>query len=597
MIVTLTDNDPDVPDVYFFEHTSGQNDFRLGNRQSQGFDNSHQFTKAGIYAIRGVFGSSGGAQSIDCLGFIEIVEDKIPDIKILNCNDKKLAVIVNNFDKYEDILINFGDNTSHVLKKPDNQIIHTYSAENTFTVTTQGRFNDGYTNCTANTYTIKIQNTIQSFNFQELTINNSSNITINIANNPNIFSSLVEKKEGESFIDIAKVGNGITTILLENRDLKNNIYYYQVQTPSICGSEPLSRVISSVYLTGESWVKENHLKWQRYEGDDFEKYIIYRDGTVYQEITNKEITEFSDIFPNIKCQQIYNYQIVVQLTSYAKVKSNISTIITSSSIIPNPPFEVVSSVEDGKIKLSWKSLLPDNDKIVIDKLVNGQIKESKTVIGSQWIDSNVSPSDTSYCYQLSIKDDCDNLSTKVKTCPVLLEAIKKESENILSWTTFEGFDNQANYTLEVLEEDYTLREEVLLSSEINMFSHPKPDFPPTLTIYRIRVNHPTNPNLTSYSNEVIIEEITSVEIPDAFTPNNDGLNDTFQVIAKALKNFKIEIFDRWGHLVFASENTLNQWDGKVNGADAPSGVYVYIVSGTDSKGKKIDKKGSVLLIR
>jgi gliding motility-associated-like protein len=597
MIVTLTDNDPSIPDVYFFEHTAGQRDFKLGNRQSQGFDNSHLFTKAGIYAIRGVFGSGGGAQSIDCLGFVEIVEDKAPDIKVLNCQNRKLAIIVNNFDEYEDIFVDFGDNSSSIIKNTQKQIIHTYTSENNFIITAKGRFSDGYTNCTASTFNIKAQNSIQNFAFQELSINSNTNVSIKISDNPNTFSALMEKKEGESFTEITKVGNGITAILLENRDLKNNIYYYQVQTPSICSSEPVSRIISTVYLNGESWAKENHLEWQRYWGDDFEKYIVYRDGAVYKEISNKEITEFSDIPPNIKCQQTYQYQIVVQLTTSAKVKSNLSTIITSSTIAPNPPFEVVSSVEEGKIKLSWKSLFPDSEKVVIEKIVENQVRETKMLTGNNWIDANVSPSDTSYCYQISIKDDCNNLSSKVKTCPILLKGVKEEFENELSWTSYQSFGNQANYTLEVLEEDYTLREEISLSREKNTFIHPKPDLPPALTIYRIKVSNLSNENLISYSNEVIIEESISIQAPDAFTPNGDGLNDTFQVIAKALKNFKVEIFDRWGRLVFASENTLNQWDGTIQGNDAPLGVYVYIVSGADNKGKKLNQKGSLLLMR
>jgi gliding motility-associated-like protein len=583
--------------VYFFEQTSGQQDFKLGNRQSQGFDNSHVFSKAGVYAIRGVFGSGGGAQSIDCLGFIEIVEDKAPDIKVLNCQNRKLAIIVDSFDEYEDILVDFGDNTSSILNSTQTQIVHTYSSENNFTITAKGRFSDGYTNCTASTFTIKAQNSIQHFDFQELSINSNTNVTLNILDNPNIFSFLMERTDEEGFKEITKVGNGITTILLEDRDLKNNIYYYQVQTPSVCGSQPVSRIISTVYLKGESLAKENHLEWQRYWGDDFEKYIIYRDGAVYQEISNKETTEFYDVSPNIKCQETYQYQVVVQLTTNAKVKSNLSTIITSSTITPNPPFEVISSVEDGKIKLSWKSLFPDREQIVLEKIVENQLRETKTLSDNTWIDSNVNPSDTSYCYQISIKDDCNNFSSKVKTCPILLTGIKEEFENQLSWTSYEGFGNQVVYTLEVLEEDYSLREEISLSREKNTFTHPKSDLPTALTIYRIKVRHLSNENLISYSNEVIIEESISILIPEAFTPNGDGLNDTFQVTVKALKSFKIEIFDRWGHLVFASENTLTQWDGTIQGNDAPLGVYVFIVSGADNKGKKLQQKGSFLLMR
>jgi gliding motility-associated-like protein len=62
-----------------------------------------------------------------------------------------------------------------------------------------------------------------------------------------------------------------------------------------------------------------------------------------------------------------------------------------------------------------------------------------------------------------------------------------------------------------------------------------------------------------------------VYIPNAFTPNNDGVNDTFKPIISGaiILNYQISIFDRWGNLVFSSNNPEESW----NGENAPSGVY------------------------
>ncbi|MBN2682972.1 MAG: gliding motility-associated C-terminal domain-containing protein [Bacteroidales bacterium] len=76
-----------------------------------------------------------------------------------------------------------------------------------------------------------------------------------------------------------------------------------------------------------------------------------------------------------------------------------------------------------------------------------------------------------------------------------------------------------------------------------------------------------------------------LEIPSAFTPNADGINDTWAIKdVESVENIEIEIFNRWGQLMFSFSGTgseyaslENQWDGTYNGNPAPLGSYVYIV--------------------
>ena len=67
-------------------------------------------------------------------------------------------------------------------------------------------------------------------------------------------------------------------------------------------------------------------------------------------------------------------------------------------------------------------------------------------------------------------------------------------------------------------------------------------------------------------------------VPNAFSPNGDGKNDEFGVVANGeIDFFEINIFNRWGQLIFNSNNQYEKWDGKINGKDAPMGVYVWKV--------------------
>ena len=86
-------------------------------------------------------------------------------------------------------------------------------------------------------------------------------------------------------------------------------------------------------------------------------------------------------------------------------------------------------------------------------------------------------------------------------------------------------------------------------------------------------------------------------IPNAFTPNGDGINDTFKAIAPGIQTNYFRIYNRWGKLIFESHNANNGWDGKYLGMPQPTAVYVWIIKGVDVTGKIISLRGTVTLIR
>ena len=92
-----------------------------------------------------------------------------------------------------------------------------------------------------------------------------------------------------------------------------------------------------------------------------------------------------------------------------------------------------------------------------------------------------------------------------------------------------------------------------------------------------------------------------VQVANVITPNGDGMNDTWKVMTDCkIQDFDLRIFNRWGQLVFSSDNTNIAWDGTVNGAPTADGIYFYemefkdtVIVGVDSE----DFRGSITLIR
>jgi gliding motility-associated-like protein len=105
----------------------------------------------------------------------------------------------------------------------------------------------------------------------------------------------------------------------------------------------------------------------------------------------------------------------------------------------------------------------------------------------------------------------------------------------------------------------------------------------------------------SASDTVVVYNNCYMDIPNAFSPNNDGVNDYFfprQFLSRGLLSFQMEIYNRWGQEVFTTQSTDGRgWDGKFNGVDQPEGVYIYVIDASFIDGQKVHRKGNVTLLR
>ncbi len=88
-------------------------------------------------------------------------------------------------------------------------------------------------------------------------------------------------------------------------------------------------------------------------------------------------------------------------------------------------------------------------------------------------------------------------------------------------------------------------------------------------------------------------------IPNAFTPNHDGRNETFRPIITGIdkEGYLFYIFDRWGKMEFNTSDPQEGWDGKNSGRECEMGVYVYMVAYRSMTGKEFKERGIVNLIR
>ncbi|MFK7970760.1 MAG: gliding motility-associated C-terminal domain-containing protein [Bacteroidia bacterium] len=96
----------------------------------------------------------------------------------------------------------------------------------------------------------------------------------------------------------------------------------------------------------------------------------------------------------------------------------------------------------------------------------------------------------------------------------------------------------------------------------------------------------------------LVKDQPKVWIPTAFSPNADAFNDRLTFFALNLQSFNMQIFNRWGMLVFETNNPNTFWDGNIaSGGSAPEGVYVYLLKAISPDGGRIEQTGSITLVR
>lgn len=113
----------------------------------------------------------------------------------------------------------------------------------------------------------------------------------------------------------------------------------------------------------------------------------------------------------------------------------------------------------------------------------------------------------------------------------------------------------------------------------------------TITAFFLQDEEPENPNIPPGG-------FTGVHVPNAFSPNYDGLNDNLQYfVGYDIDRFKLLIIDRWGEIVFSTSSTTEYWDGTFKGKLVNSGIYTYVVEYTTTEGIYKKESGNITVIR
>ena len=120
----------------------------------------------------------------------------------------------------------------------------------------------------------------------------------------------------------------------------------------------------------------------------------------------------------------------------------------------------------------------------------------------------------------------------------------------------------------------------------------------TTGTYTVTLTVSSGPCVSTATTIIVVEDGLTIEIPNVFTPNEDGKNDVFTIKSSGVKEISLQIFNRWGAKLYEFTGAKASWDGLApNSSKVPEGTYFFFVKAIGFDGQEIEKHGTVNLFR
>jgi gliding motility-associated-like protein len=564
------------------------------------------YIEAGAYKILQL--GSNGTASVYC-DDVEVFSK--PNITKKECSGRRVVITVVNDSlakRYDSFLIDWGDGTlvEGLPKSANMSLSRVYPNSNPRIVSVTGVYKGVAVRCLTPASVSVLPSNVDAsaVSVRRVTVRNDGLIDVFVNGANGVMAELQGAQSGGNFGGLSQTisKNDTTTFTVRNIDLKQGPFCFRMSANDGCENVgSASNVVCTVSLDATAANKQNDLKWTEYPNVDFQNYQIVRNtmqlgGT----INSKSFTNYSD--KAIVCGENYAYQVVVSLPNNAKSVSQLRTVKAISDEIPSivrTPFvdvlEKSQQIEvravaplQGATPFKFKGILLRADD-------NGDFKEIETKDNSlTFSDINAKTSEKSYCYKLQYENACGNRSALTDAfCSVYLYS---KSSTSIDWTSDWPYTvSVGHYVLEKYDESGNVVAQDDKGGNTT-FSPNLDDPDPQLFRYRIQT-FSTGSEPQSHSNFFVFRKNAQIYLPDAFTPNGDGINDTFSVKGRFIDTFRIAIMNRWGNVVYDSTDPKSSWDGTFDSRPLPEDTYVYRVEIIDSLGERFTKRGTVLLLR
>lgn len=296
---------------------------------------------------------------------------------------------------------------------------------------------------------------------------------------------------------------------------------------------------------------------------------------------------------NIRLKVTSDYNCSHDTTRQLRIEEHVSA----------PYLKTVSVYDKDQIYMEWEKPASGIPLFYnIEKSINGGNFQHFAKVDASilsYYDLLTKTGENLYTYQVNAEDTCGytgNFSNPGRN--ILLTVNDSATFPVITWTAYYDWpEGILEYILEIFDDNSGNFENLADFSLPTPFTDQQTEKDQEYYCYRITATHAVRPDVSSVSNIVCVPTTLYAFVPNAFTPNQDGINDTFVIKGKNIQEFNLKIFDKWGEEIFVTGDKNSGWDGKYNGHDCPPDVYFYILKVKGSKGQNKTVSGTLHLIR
>jgi len=546
---------------------------------------------------------------------IQVLEPQTPQYQIFLGDDFRVKIVFpsGNTRYYDEFEIALSSGETFVV--PLSQTEYIYTKQGTHTIKVTGRFagnNNTGGNCGTSVVSLTTYNRLPTPFPPSFTWSNGS-LIFNLSDSdlkPYVNYQLQIRDLSGNIVQTQNIAGSANPVTSLTVDLSDDLRPYSIvlQPIDCCNSDTQDRLSEAVtYLpirANTSPATGNiQLAWQAYPDSTLTSFRVNRNNRTIFLSSSNTVNQLLDT--NLTCNTEYCYSITTEVRLHSGRNRTLTMNTTCARAVyqdslPLPTLFFASVNDTGYIRVRWDSPIRTLQSATLtrhcDNLPEKNIPISKD---KYYKDDEVNPTEQPYCYTIQTADSCGNISRKgANTCTVWLTTFKNDNgHNVLNWTPFVGFGDSAKYILEVVDNQNQIFKAISLDS--GTFSYIDTDEELIkLGEYQYRICVRAGNSLwVSYSNKVDVIERLKVDVPNAFSPNADALNDRFKPIIYNYNSYHLEIFNRWGTMIYQADHADKGWDGTVGNQPAPIGVYTYQLFVIDLNGRKIQKNGMFVLIR
>jgi gliding motility-associated-like protein len=532
---------------------------------------------------------------------MEIYPNIAPAFDIYTCGGREISVKIPDTN-YPSYIINFGDgSTEQEVARGVPSANYAYDPDDPGdkTVTVRGKNPGAADNCNFTSKTVTLLATLQPPTIDLVQVIDAATIKLNFDALPNIQYKLEVATNNTSTFQQLKTVYNIITDTIRNLRADDNYYCFRLGAFDPCNNiTAYSSTICSANFDLQALNNENRLRWTSGNIPGILSSLTKttaRSGSTIPLVTSP----YSDT--DIECGTRYCYQLTTTYTNGSQSLSLIKCDTAISNTIP-PAVENINVIAgQGGALLQWQQVTgPTPKEFTVLKSMNGTFSQMTTTAMLQATDSEYAIEQPS-CYKILYEDVCKNVSPEsLEACPVLLNGTLQEDNSVsLTWTPYSGWRNGvASYTIEKYDMQYQLIESRtvgLITDYID--TDAATDLNNQFYRYVIIANSVDGGDLKAVSNIILITKNVNLHYPTAFTPNDDDLNDVFTVFGQYVKHFEMNIFNRWGELMFTTNNMDEGWNGKFKGNKMPEGAYTFVAKITDLAGRTFKRSGNLILLQ